>query len=85
MSHTTGRTHKGYENYMELDFGEGGRRMNRVRVVHHRADMEHASGVTLRALDDSRGVVFEYVFPRTRDDSAEVVDVDMMGRVRCPY
>ena len=85
VSHTTARTNKGGANYMELDFGEGGRRMNRVRVVHHRADMERVNGVTLRAMDGSRGVMFEYVFQGIRDDSAEVVDVDMFGRVRCGW
>ena len=80
LSHTACRTN---EKYVELDFGEGGRRMNRVRTVHRRADMDRVHGVTLRAMNEDGGLVFEYMFPTTREDSAEVVDVDVFGRLRC--
>ena len=59
--------------------------MDRVRVVHHRDTLVQANGVTLKALDAAGDEVLRYAFHSVRDDSPEVVDVDVFGRARCWY
>ena len=53
---------QGIGEFIELDFGEGGKKVNRIRVIHRPSYYYYAVGVTLYALDNHRRVLFKHTW-----------------------
>ena len=78
---TYGATEQGLNNIMELDFGDNGKQMNRVRVVHCTGAMDRSNGVAVSAIDTKGTVLFQYAFANVTESSPMVVLFDMTGKV----
>jgi hypothetical protein len=72
--------------YLELDFGDGGRDADRIRVVHWSANATYQpiisrrlNGVTLMVMDSARNVIFQYTFNGMTETSPNVFDFNMKG------
>jgi hypothetical protein len=74
-------TEQGPNNMMELDFGEGGKKMNRVRLVHSVGGMDRSNGVALSAIDPKGIILFQYLFANVTESSPMIVLFDMTGKV----
>ena len=59
---TMGHTNDTPNAYMELDFGVGGQRMNRVRVRHRYCEIRRSNGMTLDVKGPTGNMIFSYTF-----------------------
>lgn len=72
--------------YLELDFGEGGKEVDRIRVVHWLASAvyqpivsKRLNGVALLVMDSDRNIIFQYTFNGMDEKSPITFDFNMKG------